>query len=506
MSDFSEMLCSIMERDSVNGSKMAESLGMDRGVMAKYKNGKRLPEKQIIVERMADYLMLPINDRKQFIEVYKKSLNPDTYARRKAVLDFIRLFQDPNDRLPKAQFEYNPGDLTGASSIASVRGVLSVRSVIKRIMSNEGGRRNAQVRMLVDASNNELMNVISMVLSEFPEMVVHHVVQVDKFYLSEEKKAINSLQVLSLILNQCFVSSNYHSYVEYTNPEVQGFSPLFQSIIITSEYCLAFNSDLTKGILCKEKEVVDMQQEMFDEKMSGCMPYLVCENDPYKIMALHSESIYSKDREREKNDLSEKSDKVRLDKKDGRGFVLYSSLPCILPQLSFDMVQNYINKDIENWKDLLELFNKYRIDVGNMLKQDNALMIMSVTGIKEFLETGVIDELPPRYYKLLPEVQRYQLIKRFLNNTPKERIRVLKNDMSLNKAGLRISASPRSMVIEFINNEDLTYIVTRERMIVEAFYDTLSNLDENMFYSQEEGYRYLTESAKQWAVDHHLIP
>ena len=90
MNEFSEYLKKILDFKEMTVHDLANLTNIDRPNMYKIVQGKRLPRNLMVINRIADGLMLTTSERENFYSMYKMSLmGRDNYYRWKNVKDFL---------------------------------------------------------------------------------------------------------------------------------------------------------------------------------------------------------------------------------------------------------------------------------------------------------------------------------------------------------------------------------------------------------------------------------
>ena len=481
MTEFSNTLSKLINRYNLNCSKLNTKLGLSYGLVARWKNGGRTPNNILEVKKLAEIMMLSIEEQQELLDSYKKTCNPKYYRQKTAVLDFIGNFQI--SILPEEYNYISSSSLETPMESDTIFGKVSIISAIQKSLFQECSKTQGMIRMIVDTDNRELMGVIASILASNRNVEVKHIVRM-KGKQSDYQDEV-SLKSLNNILHLCLCSGNYHPYVEYQGlqPEI---APFFNCLIVTSLHAITFNDDLSSSIISNRKNVIEIFKNMFDDRLARCSEYLQYLDDPFSIMQLYKESVFAN----------------RADPH----IVMYSLLPCILPHVTEDMVKESIRKDLENgWEELSKAFLKYRTHLNELLKKSHTTMIMSISGLLSFLNTGLIDEIPSYLYTAFSPTQRLRLINRFMCEMENERqkkdgrrIKVLKKDLSTIETGLRIMSGASDLIIEFKNNDNLIYMVTKEAITVEAFYEVLTKMEDECFYDEKEGYKLLHEEIDRW--------
>ena len=95
MTSFSALLSALVEQKNIQIYPLTQYCSLDRSTMYKYLNGKRLPPKQALVERIADYMRLSPSEYEELITAWKiAQVGEENYYNRRNVENFILNFPD----------------------------------------------------------------------------------------------------------------------------------------------------------------------------------------------------------------------------------------------------------------------------------------------------------------------------------------------------------------------------------------------------------------------------
>lgn len=84
MTNFSTLLSSFIEAKNIQIYPLTQYCNLDRSTMYKYINGKRLPPRQELVERIADYMRLSPSEHDELLTAWKIALiGEEDYYNRK---------------------------------------------------------------------------------------------------------------------------------------------------------------------------------------------------------------------------------------------------------------------------------------------------------------------------------------------------------------------------------------------------------------------------------------
>ena len=142
----------------------------------------------------------------------------------------------------------------------------------------------------------------------------------------------------------------------------------------------------------------------------------------------------------------------------------------------------------------------------SLIKNNKTTCIFTVDGVISFLETGRLSEFPVDMYDPLSLDDRIYLISKLITVCKCYSYKMLKQNFGNPRSRLCVYANPQHSYLLFPSvNDDLIYLDLEEPSILHAFYDYLTNLGEDVFYSKEESVEILEHLIRKYRQEKMVV-
>lgn len=187
-------------------------------------------------------------------------------------------------------------------------------------------------------------------------------------------------------------SRNYKVYHFYDSVKSHfSKTSLLPYLVLTQEYVICMNVEMTKGIIYREKEFLELFGKLFWELKQSCRMLLNRIEDESDVYQCHTTEDYT-------------------------GNVIYTiaQQPCFGMLKVDGLVRKYYKRGNES----------YRIILEDVLKKNDKLMssgqvkIVSYctkAGLRRFAERGIVDEIPSEVCKVLEIQDRKDILRKLLD-------------------------------------------------------------------------------------------
>lgn len=362
-----------------------KTTGIERTKLQRIKNGQRLPSNEDI-EKISRALSLTAFEKKRlYQELEIETIGEDKYKSRSCTKQFLEdlfyVFQNSTDS--KINFISN-NSITLKDETITVNGLLETQKLVNWIVKGEASIEN-DIFILTNDEDNPILNAIYYDLSNNPKIKLRHV-----FALKPHNECYNSyysnIKFITTIYPIFLSQTDYTAYYYYSNP-TDDF--LFSSYIITNNISVSISYDFKSAVITKNKDVIAVHKRLCELKKKQSYPLIV------KINSADDYVDYYVKRGRK---LS----------KSGNKLVTLEHEPCILPFVSNELIQKYIRKDVLN-RD--EIYEKASIIFSFYQNYDVKISIFTEDGLKNFLNTGRISEIPDCLYSPVSVEDRILILK-----------------------------------------------------------------------------------------------
>lgn len=466
MTSFSALLSSFIEEKKIQIYPLTQYCNLDRSTMYKYLNGKRLPPKQELVERIADYMRLSPSEREELTTAWMiAQVGEEAYYNRRNVEKFILNFPDVSKIDPLHLS--SPAETPDHNVPADCQALISqttVNNAVWRLILSESKKENGRLALLLQPDNDYLFHFLTSLGESECSLNIEQILCLNSS--SQLNKSNQSLNLLYLqaVLPLYIRALNYRIYYYYDNVEshFSSFNGL-PCLILTSETAVACTADYRTGIYYSQPETVQLLWKLFQEYKEKCSLLF----HPVSSVIDELNMMHSLGQSREAN------------------FAIQPE-PCLVPFLTPDLVEKYVYKNLPERGKLVTMLNDYLAHQGKQILSESFWIYHTLEGIRSFLDTGKLYEIPEGLCEPFSPEDRSLLISRMLEN-PKKNYRLLRGPLQLLPHNFHLYVSPSGGYLLFTNRLNQTvYLLFEEPGLLALFLDYLNNIDVKYLYSYEQ--------------------
>lgn len=463
---FSTILSTLIQTKNIKTYALAQYCGIDRSNMYKIINGKRKPTSVEMVNKMSNFMKLSLSEKADLMEAYFIELaGHDNYYRRKHV---AQLFQ--NFHIPRLDFHIdtiNTTDFFGYEKTDST--ILYSQAELNRailyILSSEFHSNNGKIQLLIQPDYDFLLDILIANHCN-PNVTIDHI-----FCLNSKHDLINqqldyNLHCLEKILPLYGNAYHYNCYYYYNDINYKDETmSVFPYAIITSRFACLISDDLHKGVLIAHNSFLQLLHTIFNEHLANTSPLL----RPMKKITEQINYMHT------------------IGKSLTNGYFLQMT-PCLTPFFTRTILEKYLIQELPNRQQLIDALDDYISDFYNNILFPSYRSIFSLNGIRKFLETGRTGEYPTYIYNEIELKDRVYLVKQLLKSYRSHPYSILKQDICSLENELFLTINQQTGYLMFIipENEQIVFLDIEEPGLLSAFLDYCDNLDEHLFFSQEE--------------------
>ena len=482
MSEFSKLFSQIIKARDVNVSALTGYCGLDRSTMYKLINGKRNPSSKELVRKISEHLSLNPREAQELMDAYEMTrVGSETYLRRRSVQDFILNFRSiqKNRQSGLATVSISREAISGIydenKKTFPLNGRFELSAMIHRIFLIEASGKECHISILAQPEHLEALDIAASIPVSYgdvkPNAEIRNIIcinNVKNFIRSQENY---NLQCLKRILP--FYNTGYQYEPRYYYDDINahfGDFNFMPCVFLTREAAVICSGDLTEGICFREEQVVAQIREYFDRSWEKASPMLLSFESSLEFHFQKFPVLVSSCRD---------------------SYILGFG-PCLSSCLTPDLVEKYVKRDLPDRENFIEQANQYLASVGKIWAHN----FFSRDGIKSFLETGIIEEIPPEIYQPLDYPDRVRVLKKYCALIGSGRkIRMFKNEMEHFPRNFHLFVSAGFGYLQFSSGEGrYYYLLLEEQSLLNAFYDFSVFLEEStILYSEEETKKFLKE-------------
>jgi hypothetical protein len=468
MTRFSEALNKMLTQKDISVYNLSQNSGVNRTTIQKMKAGTRLPASEAVVRQLADHLMLTPVEYNDFVRDYRISrMGEENYLRRQYVKEIIESFYDSHT-VSNVVIESNGSNILHMPSDHEVvNGTYNVKRLIHAVLDNEANKKDGYVHMLTQPDFSYIYECISTIDFNKNHTPITNIISFDN--MGTENTSLYNLRLFKALVPMLFTCENFealcvHEYVS----SVFNKTSLLPYKIFTSDYCLLISFEQETALIFQRGPVYDIIAHSFDQKRLLAQPI-------YKIIKANPQTY------------SEITPKFM----DFKSLVNYSLLyqPSMPPFCDVQTMYSLINKDILT-QELLQVWGKHFSNLNNYSGTLN--MQFTIEGLRLFLETGQVVEIPPFMLDHLPTPQqRVAIVRNFIQAIKAKRVVpcVLKTPFfNVPLPIVLVCYSKQNIVLHYFDQKNGIFFFTLEEIsLLNAFHDFLTwNMTGDYAYTAEE--------------------
>ena len=256
---------------------------------------------------------------------------------------------------------------------------------------------------------------------------------------------------------------DYQAYYFYDSIHSHFFNlNAFPYFIVTSKYAVACSSDYQQGIFYKEPSVVKQFWKLFHSCQAKCQPlFQVFHLTPQNASIISSIGL---------NETTS---------------YLLQPEACLTPFISNNILEESLSRNLPDRQQLLEMLRQFF--QANTKNLSHMHVYFTEKGIRRFIETGRLKEIPSAFYRpFLPE-ERLQMLHALLPVCYQDITRTLKQPLDQLPVNLHLCVNDNMGYFSFDNVENqTTYLMLNETGLLSVFLDYMQSLDNSSFYTPEE--------------------
>lgn len=480
MSEFSQLLSNHIHNKKVTIYALAQYCNVDRSSIYKIIRGKRLPSTISTIEQISEFIHLTPLEHEELLETYQITLiGADNYYRRKDVMNFLTNFAENTRSVP---MHYSIADFTEQfPDVSTLSGSFDVSQCVMSLMLKEISQPEGHLDLLVQPDFSPAINFLSHMKQTANSFSVDHIIRFNNTTQVTPSKKDYNLHCLQNILPLYSCSYQYRSFYYYDNILTNSHMfQLFPYMILTSSHAILLSGDTQKGIVFKQPEMLDFFRCIFSEYKTASKSLLQRVGDPFSLLNCIS-PILSK---ATSTDYS------------------FQMMPCLSHLLPTSFLEKYLCEDSIDKNALISLFQAHQNGLSQRYAKSNSVFFFSEDGIRTFLETGRFVEYPNTIYQPFEKKDCAFLIQQMLNAKDQFQYKMLKENIGSVPYDANIYIGQNSGYLIFVDSESEQHVFLNieESSLLLAFQDFFENMDDALFYSEEEVTSRLSSLIEQYTI------
>lgn len=467
---FSEHLSELLKRSNMKIYTLARLSGVERTLIQKMLSGERPPADKEKVLRLARALELDETETNLLMRSRNiTQMGPDLYSRHMSVYNFISTFikMDRNTYVPVPRPNI---DVDFAALPQCLEGAVAVNQVAKILLDHAAQTQRDNILLHAPAAYAfPTEYLVSIDIGHNAKTKVQHLIPMEVH--GAQQDSCYNIDSLKTILPTILACRNYEpmGYYMEAHHDTARFSAL-PYFLLTDSGILAFSHDGDCGMFFHGAEAVAFYRKIFAGLKKEARPLLELLDAPEKQLR-HYMSF----------EVSPAQPCI------GLGFQ-----PCFTNSLTEALYRKYIHPEFLRQIDAADgdFLNAYLNKCSQNYKAaKDVYTIFPAEGAAHFLQTGILCEAPPAYYRTIEPDDRRMLIETLL---PEYEARIstpllLRAD-SLVSPNLTITALNAASISVIYSHPQRGYIAFQilEKSVAGAIYDFLLALTESMYVASPE--------------------
>lgn len=326
--------------------------------------------------------------------------------------------------------------------------------------------------LLLQPDNEYLFHFLTGLGESDRSLSIEHVLCLNNTVQLNRGSQSSNLLYFQKILPLYICSLDYNAYYYYDSVDshFSSFNGL-PCLILTSDAAVTCTSDFQSGILYSQSEIVRLLWNLFEDYKEKCSLLL----QAFKSLADEMDAVQNASHQ------------------PGETVYFLLAEPCLVSFITPELVEKYLYPDLPNREYFTAILPQFLSSRREALLQKNCHILHTLDGVRQFLDSGRLYEIPQDICPpFLPE-DRKKLLSGILNKAP-DNYQFLKGPLDVFPANLHLIAGPLYGYLMFTDrNGQIVYLLFQEPGLLSAFRDYLGNLGSDLLYSPEQSADLLRE-------------
>ena len=373
--------------------QLAIDSGINRTTLQKALSGER-PISQENLSKLLPFLGLSVTEKRELDQAFLISqIGEVTYQKHMYLKDLLEGVNLPATDLPKADHSSTVLPCLQLQQSCPVTGFHPVITTICHLLASEAAEHSDTYLYTVSDFHNQFFSYLYMQLqtADLNGLRIRHIVTFSKTSGNQDEASLLNLKTLSTLFPFAMAAPRdcelYYCYEEIAACKLAGipypyYMLLPRNVVLLSGDC--------QNALFLPKESVTYYQQHFDGMLQASMPLLEDINTAAFLSTCISLSSHA------------------------RYTYTLESQPCISSFVDEEMVQRCINKDLDPIQ--IRLLSETLLQqCKNLQRTPDFLSIFSKKGFDDFVENGIIYQIPSDLYHPLSIEDRILILQRLIS-------------------------------------------------------------------------------------------
>ncbi|MBE5938365.1 MAG: hypothetical protein E7265_10100 [Lachnospiraceae bacterium] len=469
MSEFSEYIDNYMNENSISSSSLAIDLDMDRALIHRYRKGTRVPSDEQTVCDIAGALRMNTLEKRILFEKYDLvSMGESVVYNYKYVIklleDLQTLEKEHMNLLPEiGSFNFSDKD----NSVINLSSKEEIIALCADLFSTAPEKQNVKIQMVLQPIYDEILTLIKRVLNSSENIKVEHIVCLEK----NAQKNFMNLEIFGKIIPLVLGNVDYNAFYYYDSiiNHINEMS-LFPNVIIMNDIVVQFDFDMQSGVAIYDKVYSEHMKNKYNRFRDLTEVLLIKSERPLDFLDIY-------------NNIHETTTTA---------YSLYAQ-PCLGYCSSTDMFEKYLVQiphreefikgmayHLGNWE------NMNFIPPESFCKK--IYSYCKISGVRSFMETGRVDELPEALYSPLDKEVRIKMLERLIHLVKADIVNCIfvDEDMPLSKSVYFYWNDAKQVFFHKLGSLDTQQVCINASGMYQSIQDFLCYVNKKMIKKKDE--------------------
>ena len=470
----SDILQEYLKTKNINISEAARVCNIDRANMHKIFYGKRHLSSPAAAKKLISYLQLTPKEEEEFIEAFYYSLEGSDYRKRRDVEEFLARIDNSvmYNRIDLPSIHYEDDPEKPLPDISSVTSLQNVHYTAMWVLLKEFAKPTPVIRMISAAEEQDMLtSMLKSCAVENSAPIIQHVFSLAGRMQENLNYDNYNFQCFITVFALCVESGDYQPFYYYTMEKGQNnlSSSMFPYFLATSEYFMLFSGDYLHALLVSDKAVLKAEIQRFNSYLKTARMFLNISKSPIS----QTRNIHH---------FIEENNSIYV----------FNMQPGLLGLFTEEMLRdNIINNTLLSLPEIKAYNEEYFYkDVAFFTEKIDKYLI-SADGVRRFLDTGMLNELPEGISTPLPVEDRIWLINEYIRKRSGKTI-LLHHDIYENAGCIIFLAGDKNCLLYYKGkNSGICSLLINEISIMNIFRNYTETIEADKCYPPEDTARQL---------------
>lgn len=383
MKEFRALLKEKIKESGKNISTISRESGVERTSLHKALSGERMLPYHA-VKKLCTYFNLTPHEEEIFCEYYNIQVQGiEKFESRKIITHILNELAnlpfnvEKTKKIGRSAGLPEEMDYTGIST-----GSYAVRNMICNIVLQELREENPKLYIFLPPQDEFLMYYLYNIFNEYQtDMEVWHIIP---YFVNNDIQKNSGLEAFERILPIILTArEKYHSYYFYC--KIEDIAIPFPNYIITRRGILHISSDLMAAYYDVQTDVVNYYRTFFNQAIQKSTSLLVVQQNILSILQTYSETIAD------------------------NSYYTFMPQPCMARFYTDELIEQKVRQGLPGREMIVRQSQLKFAEISKVT--GDYFTFFTEKGVRQFIQTGVISDIPTQMIEPLSVEERCQLIK-----------------------------------------------------------------------------------------------